>query len=115
MGKYNGPARVIADGVPYEVSAQLVSFTEYKALVSDPHGGQEHVHSGHTRWIGTLHTRTAADAWTIRRADDLVLRTEGDWEGRFTVTGGGRLDSSELKITGSGNLPFGDTPQHDQL
>ncbi|WP_307680445.1 hypothetical protein [Streptomyces sp. V4I2] len=93
------------------MSAQLVSFTEYKALVSDPFGGQEHACSGHTRWIGTLHTRTTADAWTIRRTDDLILRTEEDREGPFTVTGGGRLGSSELRITGSGNPPFGDTPQ----
>ncbi|WDV56631.1 hypothetical protein PV963_43140 [Streptomyces coeruleorubidus] len=111
MGKYNGPARVIADRVPYEVSAQLVSFTEYKALVSDSVGGQEHVHSGHTRWIGTLRTRTTADAWTIRRSDDLILRTEEDWGGHFTVTGGGGLGSSELRINGSGNPPFRDTPQ----
>lgn len=110
MGSYTRPARVIADGVPYEVSAQLVSFTEYKVLVADPFGGQGHLYGTEPRWIGIIHASTVADAWAMSQAGELVIKTEEGREGRFTVTRGGDLSSSELQIAGSASPPFDDEP-----
>lgn len=112
MGRYEGPAWVIAGGRLYEVIAQLVSFTEYKALVTDPFDGQP-MYGTEPRWIGTIDARTAADAWSISQADELVIRTEEGREGRFTVTRGGDLSSKELTIAGYGNSPFDDNAEPD--
>ncbi len=83
MGSYAGPARVIADGVPYEVSAQLGSFAEYKVLVADPFGGQGHLYGTEPRWIGIIHARTPSEAWAMSQAEELVIRTEVGREGCF--------------------------------
>jgi hypothetical protein len=107
MGRYDGPAWVIAGGRLYEVIAQLVSFTEYKALVTDPFDGQP-MYGTQPRWIGTLDTRSTADAWSVSQADELIIRTKEGREGRFTVTKGGDLHSKELMIAGYGNSPFDD-------
>ncbi|MDQ1051799.1 hypothetical protein [Streptomyces sp. V4I2] len=115
MGSYAGPARVIADGVPYEVSAQLVSFKEYKVLVADPFGGQGHLYGTEPRWIGIIHARTPSEAWSMSQADSLVIRTEEGREGCFTVTRGGDLCSSELQIAGSGSAPFDDEAGADLM
>ncbi|MEU0214318.1 hypothetical protein ABZ281_04065 [Streptomyces sp. NPDC006265] len=109
MGKYNGPARVIADGVPYKVTAQLVSFTEYKTLLTDPFDDQEHVYGGQPRWIGTIHARTTTDVWRIRQTDNLLLSTEQGWEARvFIVRSDAGPGSTELRIAGTGSPPFAD-------
>lgn len=115
MGSYTGPARVIADGVPYQVSAQLVSFAEYKVLVTDPFGGQGHLYGTEPRWIGIIHPSTVADAWAMSQADELVIRTEQGREGRFTVTRGGDFCSSELQIAGSASPPFDDEAGADPV
>ncbi|MFD5234657.1 hypothetical protein ACFWJ5_40435 [Streptomyces qaidamensis] len=112
MGRYDGPAWVIAGGRLYEVIAQLVSFTEHKVLVTDPFDGQP-MYGTEPRWIGTIDARTAADAWSINQADELVIRTEEGREGRFTVTRGGDLSSSELMIAGYGSSPFDDSAEPD--
>jgi hypothetical protein len=112
MGRYDGPTWVISDGRRYEVIAQLVSFTEYKVLVTDPFDGQP-MYGTEPRWIGTIGARTAADAWSINQADELVIRTKERREGRFTVTRGGDLSSSELTIAGYGSPPFDDNAEPD--
>ncbi|MFF8399389.1 hypothetical protein [Streptomyces sp. NPDC016172] len=112
MGRYDGPAWVIAGGRLYEVIAQLVSFTEYKALVTDPFDGQP-MYGTEPRWIGTIDARTAADAWSVSQADEPVIRTKEGREGRFTVTRGGDLSSRELTIAGYGNSPFDDNAEPD--
>ncbi|MEU2271530.1 DUF4873 domain-containing protein [Streptomyces olindensis] len=112
MGRYDGPAWVITDGRLYEVIAQLVSFMEYKALVTDPFDGQP-MYGTEPRWIGSIDAKTAADAWTMSQAEELVIRTHEGREGRFTVTRGGDLASSELMIAGYGSPPFHDDTEPD--
>ncbi|MEU5390214.1 hypothetical protein [Streptomyces tibetensis] len=108
MGSYAGPVRVIADGVPYEGTARLVPYAECKALVADPLGDQGHLYGTEPTWVLVIHARTAADAWAIRQADELVIRTNEGREGRFTVIRGGDFSSSDLQIAGGGRAPFGD-------
>ncbi|GAA2768512.1 hypothetical protein GCM10010103_75540 [Streptomyces paradoxus] len=60
------------------------------------------------RWIGAIHARTRADAWSISQTEELVIRTQEGREGRFTVTRGGDLCSRELMIAGYGSSPFDD-------
>lgn len=115
MGSYAGPARVTADGVPYEVIAQMVSFAEYKVLVADPFGGLEHLYGIEPRWIGTIHTRTTVDAWTISQSDELAIQTEEGRESCFTVKSGGDLCSSELDIVGIGSPPFAEEAEPDAV
>ncbi|MET9954497.1 hypothetical protein ABZ135_23545 [Streptomyces sp. NPDC006339] len=107
MGRYNGSATVIADGVDYTVRAELWCEPSPPQSVRS-FAGSSPVGGGGIEWGGTLYASGGTDAFAMHQANSLLLRLDDGAEAPFTFPPGGEgdLEAGELEIRGSGTVPF---------